>query len=95
MRKRTVIYDPNQPVVIRTVDHESLAALARALLEAAGIPSMAVPESFESLGAGRVQIAVRRKDVEVALEALSAPSEADGSAGEGVTQRTVWRRSDE
>ena len=72
---RTVIYDPGQPVVIRTFGHDSQAELARALLDAADIPSMLVRVSGDGFGTGPVQVAVRRKDVDVALEVLSVPAD--------------------
>ena len=72
---RTVIYDPNQPVMIRRFDFEYQAELARALLEAADIPSMLVRDACGGMGTGGVQIAVRRRDVYDALEALEAREE--------------------
>ena len=78
MIKRTVIYDPYQPLVIRAFGHDYEAELARALLEAADIPSMLIRDSSDALGVCSVRIAVRRKDVEAALDALSVPSDGDG-----------------
>lgn len=74
--RSVIIYDPDQPVVIRNFPNDYEAELARILLEAAGIPCMFVRGAREGDGVGPVQIAVRRKDVDAALESLEAAPEA-------------------
>lgn len=73
MARRTVLYDPNRPVVIRTFENDYEADLARALLEAADIPSMLVRQLREGGGVGRADVAVRHQDVDAALEVLADP----------------------
>ena len=72
---RTVIDDPNQPVMIRRFDFEYQAELARALLDAADIPCMLVRETCGGQGTSAVHIAVCRRDVYEALEALDPPAD--------------------
>ncbi|HEY0971844.1 MAG TPA: hypothetical protein VGE02_12820 [Gemmatimonadales bacterium] len=92
---RTVVHDPNEPVVIRGYAFEYEAELARAVLEAHGMPALLVREGFDGLGAGPVHLAVRREDAEAALRALEGPAgaEDDGSgAGPAVTSHRPGSR---
>jgi hypothetical protein len=73
--RTVIIYDPDKPVIIRNFPNDYEAELGRTLVEAAGIPCMFV-RIGEGFAVGPVQLAVRQKDVEAALEALDAPSEA-------------------
>lgn len=75
---RTTVHDPNEPVVIRGYAFEYEAELARAVIEAHGIPALLVRDGFEGLGAGPVRVAVRREDAEAALLALAIPEDPDG-----------------
>lgn len=79
---RTTVHDPNEPVVIRGYAFEYEAELARAVIEAHGIPALLVRDGFEGLGAGPVRVAVRREDAEAALLALAIPEEPDGLGGQ-------------
>ncbi len=67
-----LIHDDGEPVVIRQYPSAPLAELARALLEAAEIPSMLVGQSYSEIQPHQVGLAVRRKDVKEALEVLDA-----------------------
>jgi hypothetical protein len=75
---RTVIHDPNEPVVIRGYAFEYEAELARAVVEAHGIPALLMRDGFDGLGAAPVRLAVRREDAEAALLALAIPDDPNG-----------------
>lgn len=70
---RTVIIDPDEPVVIRGYQFDYQAELARVLLESAGIPCMVLHDTYMGFGTEPVRMAVRRADVEEALALLDAP----------------------
>lgn len=69
---RTIVYDPNEPVVIRTFNYDYEAEFSRLLIEAADIPALLVRDACGGLGTGRVRLAVRCSDAEAALVALDA-----------------------
>jgi hypothetical protein len=71
---RTIVYDPNEPVVIRTLGYDYEAEFSRLLLSAADIPALLVRDACGGLGTGRVRLAVRRSDAEAALATLDAPA---------------------
>jgi hypothetical protein len=72
---RTIIVDPNEPVVIRSYRLPYEAELARVRLEVEEIPCMLLPDTNTELGNSKVRLAVRREDVEGALAILDAPPE--------------------
>jgi len=73
--RTVIIYDPDKPVIVRNFPNDYEAALGRTLLEAAGIPCMFI-RIGEGFAVGPVQLAVRQKDADAALEALDAAPEA-------------------
>jgi hypothetical protein len=75
MRAR-VVYDPAEPVVIRTYEWEGLAMVDKAVLEGAGIPAMVHPTGGGEV-ARRGLLAVRREHAADALEILSDQTPAD------------------
>ena len=70
--REQVIYDPGEPVPIRRYISEGLAALDRAVLEAAEIPAFIRQNRYSETDVGAVVLVVRRGDVATALELLDA-----------------------
>ncbi len=71
MRNR-VIYDPGEPVVLRSYTLEALAVLDQAVLEAGDIPSMIRHDRAGEI-LQRTFLLVRREHVKEATELLSVP----------------------
>jgi hypothetical protein len=69
MRER-VIYDPGAPVPIRRYVSEGLAAVDKALLEAADIPSFIRLNRFGEVDVGVVFLVVRQEHARTALALL-------------------------
>jgi protein involved in temperature-dependent protein secretion len=74
---RAHTFDPNEPVVIRTYRYAYEAELARAVLEAAGIPCMLSADSYAEAAGLPVRLAVRRDHAADAAAALDAPTPLD------------------
>jgi hypothetical protein len=81
MRTR-IIYDPGEPVVLRSYALEALAFLDQAVLEAEDIPSMIRHDRAAEI-MQRTFLLVRREHVKEANELLSVPlAPVDGDVDE-------------
>jgi len=84
MRNR-VIYDPGEPVVLRSYALEALAVLDQAVLEAGDIPSMIRYDRAGEI-TQRTLLLVRREHVKEANELLRVPlTPADEDVDESAT----------
>ncbi|HEU4995255.1 MAG TPA: hypothetical protein VFT29_10545 [Gemmatimonadaceae bacterium] len=71
--KERVIYDPGEPVLIRSYASEALAALDQARLEAAEIPAFIQQSHYTEVHVGWVSLIVRREHAGEALTLLGSP----------------------
>lgn len=68
--KERVIYDPGEPIAIRRYPTEGLAALDKAILEAADIPAFIRHNPYSEVDIGTVLLVVRREHARPALALL-------------------------
>lgn len=71
--KERVIYDPGEPVLIRSYASEALAALDQARLEAAEIPAFIQQSHYTEVQVGWVSLIVRREHAREAIAVLRDP----------------------
>lgn len=62
--------DPDEPITLRSYRYAYEAELARLTLEAAGIPCAVLSDTYSEVVSSVARLAVRRRDVERAREAL-------------------------